>query len=826
MLESPAREVALAHALPASKRALSLLRRVGALRAGGRQLESGKELSPKPPTTTPQEEPLEQPQEVPANGDGPPAGRLTQRHSSTGWRWSLRENEVEEAPTTTAATTTAPTTTTPEAEAAEAAGFQGGTARRYGAGVMQDTPKNVFGPGHAISPEMYSEFHRSGSCDRFLLTFWKLEPPERVSCFETLVHFEGKMGLLIRQCDQFCEAHDVFGLFCLMRDVCTQVLGMPHARLWQIDRDRNSTVCLYNNTADDAQNGRLLPLLGCFPGEVARGRKVIICNDAASDPRFQSWQYREMQDATNESLGAIIGVALLDAEERCQYVFECYRSEPAAVATELGGPHPSRAPTLDGADAFLLQTIGDYAGAAAVAIRERWEQQRVAQLPALLLASDSLAGFVSRLRQLLQEWFGALDVEVFMFDDTNALHSLWVYEDREAAASLDAKARARSVMDRVVDGKVPTRRLPFSQPGLALQIAKQSIEAKGSKTHITDNAPRDSKFSAGTDCPNGTAVGATCPSRGGAGVVRQLLTTGMWSSSSVAGKQGGGLVAVLQLRDRAWQPGWRKERPEDKQLAKFAGFTSTDASWMDALKQPLTDALESAQRKEQTRLNRLQIATAQRRAHSIMTITNAIAQRLPAEQLFQTVVQQAVSLLNCDRATMWLLTPSRDKLWSMVAPVGKIKSLIRLEVPISHKSLSGSCVLNDEVINLPDAYDDARFDRRFDKQTKYTTRSMLMVPITSERTQDVLGCLQCLNKQTADGVDEGVRFEQADIELSQAFASIAAVAIVQSKLDSAAEFGVGMAVTQRARRSSDEARDEARRRSSSRSDTSQEPETG
>ena len=49
-------------------------------------------------------------------------------------------------------------------------------------------------------------------------------------------------------------------------------------------------------------------------------------------------------------------------------------------------------------------------------------------------------------------------------------------------------------------------------------------------------------------------------------------------------------------------------------------------------------------------------------------------------------------------------------------------------------------------------------------------------------------------------------FDQSDIELSQAFASIAAVAIVQSKLDSAAEFGVGMAVTQRARRSSDEAR--------------------
>jgi len=517
---------------------------------------------------------------------------------------------------------------------------------------------------------------------------------------------------------------------------------------------------------------------------VARSRKVVICNDATSDPRFQSWQYREMQDAAREPLGTIIGVALLDAEERCQYVFECYRPEPSAPLGDVPGPPP-----LDGADAFLLQTLGDYAGAGAFAIRRRWEQCRVAQLPALLLGSDSLAGFISQLREFLKEWFGALDVEIFMCDKENASGVLWVYEDREAAANIDEKTRARSVMDRVMDGKVPTKRLAFSQPGLALEIAKQSIGAKGSKTHITDNAPRDSKFCPLTDqftLPRNHYFG-----------VRQLLTTGLWSSSS-SSDTAGRLVAVLQLRDRKWQESWRKERPEDKQFAKFSGFTTMDASWMDTLKQPLVNALESALRKERTRLNKLQARMADRRAQSIMTITNAIAQRLPAEELFNTVVQEAISLLNCDRATMWLLTPNRDKLWSMVAPVGHAKS-IRLEVPISQKSLSGSCVLNDEVINLPNAYDDARFDRRFDKQTKYTTRSMLMIPITSGQTRDVLGCLQCLNKQTADGVDEGVIFDLSDIKLSQAFASIAAVAIVQSKLDSAAEFGVGMAVTQRAR---------------------------
>ena len=102
----------------------------------------------------------------------------------------------------------------PTESKAAASGFQAGAALGLGAGVMKDPPKNVFGPGHVVSPDMYPEFHRTGGYDRFLLTFSKLEAEERVSCFETLVHFQGKMGLMIRQCDQFCEAQDMYDLFC------------------------------------------------------------------------------------------------------------------------------------------------------------------------------------------------------------------------------------------------------------------------------------------------------------------------------------------------------------------------------------------------------------------------------------------------------------------------------------------------------------------------------------------------------------------------------------------------------------------------------------
>jgi len=399
----------------------------------------------------------------------------------------------------------------------------------------------------------------------------------------------------------------------------------------------------------------------------------------------------------------------------------------------------------------------------------------MAQLPSLLISSDSLAGFISRLREVLKLWFSCDDVELFMYEQKGSDKSIWVYEDREAASTMDKKTRKRSVIDRVVSVQVPKRRFSLVQKGISIEVAKQSSEGKGAgKTHITDDTSRDNKYFDGAD-----------------GKCRSLLTSGLCDDA-------GNLIAVLQLRDRIWRESWRekKNKPDKAHLAKCSGFTSTDGEWLETLRAALTNSLVSALRKEETRLNKLQARMADRRALAIMTITEAIAKSIPTDELFATVVQEVISLLNCDRATMWLLTPDRARLWSMVQsfPPRPNAPLIRLEVPITGTSLAGACAMNDEVINLPDAYDDARFEKRFDKQTGYRTRSMLIVPITSEQSGDVLGCLQCLNKQNVDGQEEGVVFNQEDTDLAQAFTAIAAVAIVQSKLEGAADYGVGMAI--------------------------------
>ena len=79
---------------------------------------------------------------------------------------------------------------------------------------------------------------------------------------------------------------------------------------------------------DDPQNGRTLPLLGSFPGDVMRhGRrdgKALVCNVVGKDARFGSWQYKEMQGATGEALGVIVGVPLQAPGAGTSFVYEAY----------------------------------------------------------------------------------------------------------------------------------------------------------------------------------------------------------------------------------------------------------------------------------------------------------------------------------------------------------------------------------------------------------------------------------------------------------------------------------------------------------------------
>ena len=115
------------------------------------------------------------------------------------------------------------------------------------------------------------------------------------------------------------------------------------------------------------------------------------------------------------------------------------------------------------------------------------------------------------------------------------------------------------------------------------------------------------------------------------------------------------------------------------------------------------------------------------------------------ESIFDAVVKEGAKLLNAERAALFMLDDEKQELWSQVATgtAGIIK------VP-AHAGVVGACLGAKEIINIPDAYSDDRFNRNVDKETGFQTRSILAIAVYGEEGKPI-GAIEMINKKNADG---------------------------------------------------------------------------
>ena len=120
-----------------------------------------------------------------------------------------------------------------------------------------------------------------------------------------------------------------------------------------------------------------------------------------------------------------------------------------------------------------------------------------------------------------------------------------------------------------------------------------------------------------------------------------------------------------------------------------------------------------------------------------------------------------------ERATLWMLEKDpktqQGRIWSRVA--SGVDGVI--EAPMEG-SIVGDCIRTGEIINIQNAYDDARFDKDVDKQTGFRTHSVLAVPVKNDEG-DVIGAIQMMNKTNDNG--DNVPFEAGDIKCIQMLCS-------------------------------------------------------
>jgi sigma-B regulation protein RsbU (phosphoserine phosphatase) len=136
----------------------------------------------------------------------------------------------------------------------------------------------------------------------------------------------------------------------------------------------------------------------------------------------------------------------------------------------------------------------------------------------------------------------------------------------------------------------------------------------------------------------------------------------------------------------------------------------------------------------------------------LMEATKALASTLDLGELLGRILEVAKAQAGAERGTLFLVDEKTQEIWSLIAH-GLEQREIRL--PLG-RGIAGHVAQSGEILNIPDAYSDPRFDRDVDARTGYSTRSLLCLPIRNKRGK-IIAALQLLNKQggafTAEDVD-------------------------------------------------------------------------
>ncbi|ODM93439.1 cGMP-specific 3',5'-cyclic phosphodiesterase [Orchesella cincta] len=146
-----------------------------------------------------------------------------------------------------------------------------------------------------------------------------------------------------------------------------------------------------------------------------------------------------------------------------------------------------------------------------------------------------------------------------------------------------------------------------------------------------------------------------------------------------------------------------------------------------------------------------------------------ISNELDIDILCHKILVNVGYLTQADRCSLFLARgPSEQrhlvaKLWDVTVDSDVEESLRRakleeIRIPFG-VGIAGHVAQTKEIVNIKNAYEDARFNVQIDSKTGYKTHSILALPICNNEG-DVIGVAQVINKKTGD-----FQFTEEDIEL-------------------------------------------------------------
>ncbi len=160
-------------------------------------------------------------------------------------------------------------------------------------------------------------------------------------------------------------------------------------------------------------------------------------------------------------------------------------------------------------------------------------------------------------------------------------------------------------------------------------------------------------------------------------------------------------------------------------------------------------------------------------------IINEIHSASDTEEILINLQDDILSLFDADRITIYAVDGINREIYSKFKTGNEISEI---RVPVNTNSIAGYCAWSGKTINIADVYNEdelrqispyLRFDRKWDKRTKYRTRQVLVTPILYKR--HILGVVQLINKKGAD------RFTKEDEKFVQDIGNVLGVAFFKNQ---------------------------------------------
>ncbi|MBU1611356.1 MAG: HD domain-containing protein [Proteobacteria bacterium] len=171
--------------------------------------------------------------------------------------------------------------------------------------------------------------------------------------------------------------------------------------------------------------------------------------------------------------------------------------------------------------------------------------------------------------------------------------------------------------------------------------------------------------------------------------------------------------------------------------------------------------------------------------HNIMKVIEDLNHLKDVDTILDRILYEARQMTSADAGSIFLVEDQTLKFSYVhndtLFQKGSVNKQVYASfgVPINEKSIVGYSALKGQTLVLDDAYElDAdlpySFNRSFDKESGYRTRSILTIPLVTLKG-DIVGVMQLINAKNDDG--EVQPFCEQDVQHAPLFASHASVAI-------------------------------------------------